>query len=45
MTHAFSLKHSGMMRHFLKSDLEPLGVMLGMGFDVVFQVIEAHVFP
>ena len=45
MTHAFSLKHSGMMRHFLKGNLEPLSVMFGMQLDIFGQVVKAHVFP
>ena len=39
------LKNSGVASHFLKGDLEPFCVMLGVQSDVFFQVGDGHVFP
>ena len=35
----------GMMQHFLKGDFEPLGVLLRVKLNIVFQVNYSHVFP
>ena len=39
------LENGRMLRHFLKSDLEPFGVMLRVQYDVFGDVVDAHVFP
>ena len=42
---SLDLEHLSVVCHLFKSDLKPLGVMLGVALDVFLQVGDRHVLP